>query len=225
MSMFQTQCEGCYFAKVDNQIQTGCQLNRLEIFKNKGLAEQQGNYYLINTFCNSVRSEKWASKQENPIQSIINERRSTTLAIVKYNKQYEKTLDSVFAQELPFTEVRLLINGTKVSNDDIAYILSKYGQHKNFTISHELQFRKFDKILLDWTYNKLANSITTTYFTYLEQPVESLTLTKELDILINENLEKVYKFKFPEGSLELTLMYKYSPEPKYKKEQIFYAKN
>lgn len=56
-----TTCEHCVFAKKDNGVQTGCELQYLDIFKERGkVSFAEEKYYEINeTFCPACRNVYW----------------------------------------------------------------------------------------------------------------------------------------------------------------------
>lgn len=221
---FKTKCDNCYFSVLENEQQVGCSLGRLEKYKEKGLAEKTDNYYLIGTFCNSVRTPTWAEKQENPFDAIKVERRSTITAIVEYNKDYEKTIDSLLEQTILPSSIRLLVNGDKLTEGDIAYILDKYGKYKQFLLVREFQHTDVKELIQKWVYVKDVNLLKTTYFTYVQSPIEDKTVIEQLDNLVNNELKEVYRFVYKNGTLDLTLMYKYYPEPNFTEDMTFYAK-
>lgn len=71
---FETKCEPCVFATLENGEQVGCQLGRIGKFKQQGLVEPDGDtYYKINSFCNACRNSYWAEKQEDIFESIEEE--------------------------------------------------------------------------------------------------------------------------------------------------------
>jgi len=76
-----TTCKSCVFAQFNNEVteQIGCELGRLSIFQDRGLAElkvdeeTQFKHYEINKFCNACRNLEWSNKFEDPIKSIEKE--------------------------------------------------------------------------------------------------------------------------------------------------------
>ena len=64
-----TPCNECVFAQYDGKTQTGCDFGRLDKFKKKGIDiipayDLNRNFFVVKTFCNAYRGEKWARNYE-----------------------------------------------------------------------------------------------------------------------------------------------------------------
>lgn len=77
MSKIKTSCKTCIFAQFDNDVQTGCSFGRLEKFKHQDKAkfDNEQNSFIIQSVCNTCRSEKWAAQHqtENLIAAVERE--------------------------------------------------------------------------------------------------------------------------------------------------------
>ena len=57
MSQVKTECSNCVFALMSKNHQSGCSLNRDEVFKVTDTTED--NCYILDRFCNTYRPEEW----------------------------------------------------------------------------------------------------------------------------------------------------------------------
>ena len=57
MSQVKTECSNCVFALMSKDHQSGCSLNRDEVFKITDTTED--NFYILDRFCNTYRPEEW----------------------------------------------------------------------------------------------------------------------------------------------------------------------
>jgi hypothetical protein len=60
---YSVACKPCVFAEYENRVQTGCQLGRLQIFKDRKETsfEPESNSYIINRICSASRGNAWAN--------------------------------------------------------------------------------------------------------------------------------------------------------------------
>ena len=77
-----TLCKGCIFAVLENEIQTGCKLSKLEKYKEKGLATLVDGNYEIESFCKTVRSEVWAAKVDGSLEDAVNKEAQNKHSVV-----------------------------------------------------------------------------------------------------------------------------------------------
>jgi hypothetical protein len=73
--MIKTECKGCVFAELKNNIQTGCKMNRLE--KLSAYKSDDG-FYSSDRFCNTYRPQEWLSElsieeSNNITHAVMNE--------------------------------------------------------------------------------------------------------------------------------------------------------
>lgn len=112
---FDTKCEPCVFKTMENGEQVGCQLGRLGKYKQRGLAESDGDYYKIKTFCKACRNEEWAEDQDDIFESIEQETRvRCDLVIIA-----EDTINSEI-----LTTIRSSVAGSKIYPNKIFVILN-----------------------------------------------------------------------------------------------------
>lgn len=80
-----TTCEHCVFAKKEDGIQTGCELQYLDIFKNRGMTTfaEEKHYEINNTFCPGCRNIYWLENHKK--EDIINELKLAYTAIIINN--------------------------------------------------------------------------------------------------------------------------------------------
>lgn len=61
---YQTNCQDCLCAEYEGKTQTGCALNRIEIFKDRGEVREvydaeNREFYIIDRICNGYRGPSW----------------------------------------------------------------------------------------------------------------------------------------------------------------------
>ena len=72
MDKVKTSCEKCIFAVRTGGVQTGCEFDRLEKFKERNIAELiDESYYEIGAFCNTCRDGEWGSRNPNPKETVL----------------------------------------------------------------------------------------------------------------------------------------------------------
>ncbi len=111
---FKTTCNTCVFATWNDEYtqQIGCELGRLDKFKEKGQAEliedKAGfSYYHIKRFCSTCRDENWSKGLDNPVASVLSETKVRADIIIYDNEDspvwkenVHKSLDGVYAQTI-----------------------------------------------------------------------------------------------------------------------------
>jgi hypothetical protein len=94
-----TSCKDCFFAVLENAVQTGCKLKRLDIYKAKNVATLVDDHYEVESFCKTVRTAVWAGKlTESPEEAVKKEAANKYSVIIKYNgsvKDLETTINSL----------------------------------------------------------------------------------------------------------------------------------
>ena len=131
-----TSCEHCCFKTLDNQEkQVGCQLGRLDKFKEQGtLVETVGDNFLIkNRFCETLRTKIWLRKFDNTVDAINAVYKEITIEvdliimILGWHTfdDFQKTLDSVLGQELKPKCLRVVINNEDVFQARVFELLAE----------------------------------------------------------------------------------------------------
>lgn len=99
--MIKTSCEHCLFKKVENNIQIGCELDRLDKYE-KSLV---GNHYELNGLCNYCRNcYSKVAEAEDKIAAVKDECRVKYSVVYMYDNNYlllEKTLKSCIGNSEP----------------------------------------------------------------------------------------------------------------------------
>jgi len=102
-----TACKNCLFAKYENNTQTNCSLNKLDLFKSKGhevveAYDEEKEFFIIpNKYCYWYRDNTWKhrnKKYDEQVQQLTNELKISYNAIVFTNnsvKDLNKTLKSL----------------------------------------------------------------------------------------------------------------------------------
>lgn len=125
-----TNCNLCTFAIKDGKTQTGCELGRIDKYKEAGtyVAEaedlEENEFYVIESWCSFYREEEWALQNSDRIKQAYkeNEVRLGYLIIIDDNADgLETTIKSIKSQSVPPSYVLV------VNNSDMLYseVISK----------------------------------------------------------------------------------------------------
>jgi hypothetical protein len=128
-----TLCKGCIFAELTNQVQTGCQLNKLAKYQEIGKTffNIETGYYEIETFCKTVRSEIWAKKQTEDLITAINKESANKFSIIVIANEFQidklgATLSSLQKSTFqPFEVVVIATAVTPICPDTRLFVLNK----------------------------------------------------------------------------------------------------
>lgn len=149
-----TSCKTCVFAIFDNNNQSGCKFNRLNVFsKREKLINSQddtGTFYIIDTICNACRDAKWAEKYENPMNQVLKEieprihafivdRSDDDFILVK--NRIMATVQSLNKSIVKPIVIHLVIQNYKLTTeiiDILNLVKSKFGQNTKLTITYSL---------------------------------------------------------------------------------------
>ena len=161
-----TLCKGCIFAVLENEIQTGCKLSKLEKYKEKGLATLVDGNYEIESFCKTVRSEVWAAKVDGSLEDAVNKEAQNKYdyanrekLVIKYTVEKYKTLfpkanvtvgkDYVKNYRNDYKEFPIVIVGF----ENGSYISFKLGYENDKEYTH----KKFDAVAAQLSAIELLN--------------------------------------------------------------------
>ena len=82
MGELTTNCTKCIFAVKDGKTQTGCELKRIEKYRDNDIvvieAEdlEDNEFYVIQSWCSAYREEDWAKDRLVPKSDVLNEMKS-----------------------------------------------------------------------------------------------------------------------------------------------------
>lgn len=163
-----TVCQGCVFAELKLGTQTGCQLGKLEKYKDASQAvfNPDTGFYEIETFCKTVRTEIWAAKQtEDLIEAIRKESANKFSVIIVANEfnldKLENTISSLTKSTLKPIEIILVVTTlTHLKSEQKLFAISQLVDSK---ISYQYIELFSDISPIDEAFGKLKGN----YYTWL----------------------------------------------------------
>ncbi|HEX5186262.1 MAG TPA: hypothetical protein VFV86_05170 [Nitrososphaeraceae archaeon] len=204
-----TTCKECLFATYTNNIQTGCQLNRIERFQQLGMLtpiyEDNKSYFEIERFCNRCRNDSWKNivvEEKGPYadlkQEVIDETRIKVSFLVYIDDNtnlgdLEQLVANVDQQSLPAHEIVTVNNGQIKPKLITDILLNGKSKWKNVQIKWEETNKEF---ALDEGYKNVEGM----YFAQVDLPcIISPLLIELLDLELNEKLNRFLYIKFGEN--------------------------
>lgn len=130
---FFTSCKDCYFAVWDDKQQIGCQVNRIQKYVDREIADKKdgNNFYTIQTFCNAHRTIEWAAKYDNPLEMIAEQTTTTIDFIVVSIDQELDTVQKILSsfkncceQKLKPNSIVVLVRNASITYRDLDKELS-----------------------------------------------------------------------------------------------------
>jgi vacuolar-type H+-ATPase subunit F/Vma7 len=165
MQKWNTSCKHCTFKTTiktkTGLVQTGCQLDRINKFKEKGVTVElqkdaltEAKSFLIKgRFCTTLRHNSWRAQHKDPIRAVRKEVELQCAVIILVNSAKENltdTLETVITQKLLPKIVRVVINTDKVDMVKTYELLEKM-------IPEGIQFYADYIHLPDYKYGKLID--------------------------------------------------------------------
>tara|TARA_R110000751_G_scaffold235884_1_gene337241 strand:- start:1463 stop:2308 length:846 start_codon:yes stop_codon:yes gene_type:complete len=108
-----TSCKDCVFSIKENDTQVGCEFNKVELYKNKGVEVieafdgEDNEFYVIKAWCSTYREELWkvAHKDEDIYKQIDDETYPKVTYVIildDFNEyDFQKTINSIQKQKFP----------------------------------------------------------------------------------------------------------------------------
>lgn len=144
-----TKCNKCIFAITNPEVQTGCKLDRIQKYIDKGKAElNEDNYYTINGLCIACRDAKSASIYNDPVKDVLKEISPKITSLVdctdsfneeKITKIIESGIDQIILYfhkdkvSSYFKKMNELVSGTHVQFKITNFLEQKPEVYHNFS--------------------------------------------------------------------------------------------
>lgn len=121
-----TSCRDCVFSIRENGTQVGCEFNKVELYKNKGVEVieafdgEDNEFYVIKAWCSTYREELWkvAHKGKDLYEQIDSETYPKVTYVIVMDDlieyDFQKTLNSIQKQKYPAR--RLIVTCTDPLN-------------------------------------------------------------------------------------------------------------
>lgn len=142
--MIKTTCKKCVYKIVENEIQTGCELGRLEIFQKRGEANiSPEGFFDINSLCNTCREERVDNIKEDisiPFYIFVNCTDTDKVPVDLINQindcKYKKKAVHFLFSKGKFTDLYNKIEETAEFPFKLTKLISE--EYLNTTIGHEV---------------------------------------------------------------------------------------
>ena len=199
INQIHTNCKDCAFAKYKDDVQEGCEFNRISLYKESGAEvipvydDEGNNFYVINNrICIYHREKKWAKKYaKSELKNIVEaQTKSPYHAILlrgadKSLEDLQLTIESLADQFNPpsiVTVVNMDISGSNYSfSMDVEKIFKKYEDKFLWRIQNIVDTDKRDRecidLAIDATYFKNPYTFNITFEAGFEVPKD---FTREL---------------------------------------------
>ena len=193
-----SNCEGCVFAKMEDDAQTGCELNRPDKL---GVEEDKSSkWFKLERFCTTYRPKEWLdeiAEYQHPKSVVLKEIQPRVGFFVKFNTESEnpieelrKTVDDIANQECIPARYVAVINDKVEYNEEIFEILKS-----NFTwdvtefhiVQMEAKFVNVDRVV-DEAFSHAKNGWL--YVTTSGEPV-ARDLIKKINNRVNFQLKRL----------------------------------
>lgn len=158
-----TNCNGCVFSEMENNVQAGCKLNRHQKFE---CSIGDNGYFNINRFCNTFRPNEWlsdlsVSESEDIVSTVLDEVKPRVGFFVIFDhdiSNLNSTLDDIANQTIDSRYV-IVINDKVEYNDDIhSLLLKKFDFDKtNYHIVQIVEQPKIMPMLIDESFKHAKN--------------------------------------------------------------------
>ena len=125
----QTTCKDCIFAILEDGIQMGCKVGKLDLFLAENKAEiQEDGIYLINSFCKTARSKKFLEKipeGANPVDAVLEESDNKYCAIISH-QDTDTTLKIIKSLNVLQIKEVIVISQKDFNENDISLLREIY---------------------------------------------------------------------------------------------------
>ena len=198
-----TSCKDCVFSEKEEKTQTGCSLNRIEKFKNRGVfvveAEdlEENEFNVIETWCGAYREEPWKEGVDD-IHAKVREEyqiRAGYIVIVDedsigdYEASLRKTVASIESQSIPVSYLLIANKIPTKYTDVISGTVAALGEVDfNYKVVTMTEEGTTDDEAIDEAFSRLKNG-----FYIVAKAGHELrpNVTKNLNYAINEELLRV----------------------------------
>lgn len=176
-----TSCVDCCFAKFIGDKQTGCEIGRIEKYKESSVNvieayDDEKEFFVLETFCNCHRNEFWKESgiyhrpfYKNPIDRVRDENKIRCGFNVLVNKkssfdELKTTLESISDQENITPSYIIVTNCSDIDRSDIVGVLHEIFDDKDspekgvkFFYVHLMEENPTDSRCLDVSFSRAKN--------------------------------------------------------------------
>lgn len=205
-----TSCQKCVFAEFDDNKQVGCELGRLDIYREHGIEvsthtndeDSKEAFLIVGRICTACRDLEWGEKNPKKewrqiVEKQMDMRYLVIIVADSDTEALERSIKSVANQELPSTEVVVVRPITcKLDSPAIIPVLKKYALN-SWKISHELANEDFGRCID----RVVDNSNGTSFYTTIPEGTELETdLFSTINHRINQELLQFSMLEAQDGT-------------------------
>lgn len=138
-----TLCEHCVFKSMSGEKQSGCSLGRLNILPN----HIDGNYYVVDTYCNACRNIYWEVDKKHlttseKMELVLNEIKTSFDVIVfcpsdSTEEEIDKSINSIRRSLYPIANAHIIMPNNELGNK-VARKYQGIGSNFTFHLSHDM---------------------------------------------------------------------------------------
>jgi hypothetical protein len=196
-----SSCKGCYFAQTIGITQIGCELNKLEAFKNAGATVQEAEdeseeFYIIDRFCSTYRDSEWADHFDEPEKQILLETSIPVNFIVLHLAEsvledLEKTLYDIASQSNKPTSVVVVVQNPEIEDGfGLRHRTHEYLDRANilFYIMTMIEKKRTELNMIDEAFTKCVNGYYSVFRSGASIPHNFIL---KLNEVVNFNLETI----------------------------------
>lgn len=195
-----SSCKGCHFADTIGKTQIGCDLNKIERFKDAGaevIEAQDGfeEFYIIDRFCSTYRDATWAKSVDDAEAQVLKEISVPLNFIILHGKKstiddLEVTLKGVASQSNKPVSVSVVVQDTNINTFDIRHRTHEYLDRTGvgFYIITMLDDQSSELEMIDEAFQKCVNGYYTVFRSGANIPHG---FVKRINKAINIDLETV----------------------------------
>lgn len=180
--MINTKCAFCLFRTNDGDgFQNGCSLGRLNKFIDRGEAVKEEDYYSINRFCNTCRSEGYTK------ESVLKEVQISCTFIVYGWNDYWQTLKSILKQTIMPTNTFVVFDDMRLFNIDKYKEYQELFNNKNSPLIFK---RYFEDKPFRYIINDIVNKVETQFYIPVKRQIKP-DFIENYNKIINYDLKQL----------------------------------
>lgn len=186
-SVIRTHCKGCVFKIEKDNVQTGCKLNRLNVFLNNGTeVECVDGSYIIKKLCSACRDAEWAKDKDDIMHSVRLELEPRIDYIVICDDQdpnIDEIKRTIYSIEKQQVKPHSIIVSVRQKALQVYEELTACGIKAKVTLSLLADYR-------DKTIDACVRQCNGNFYTWIDSGKEiDQTWAYAVNLLINEKLE------------------------------------
>lgn len=196
-SEIKTNCQKCTFAVYTNNQQTGCKTGRLVKFVDRNNAFYNGEFHILNRFCNMYRENQQSVE-------IAREQIKSVFGIAIYDdgieSNVEDAISSIYSIDYDKSKLKIIISSTHHEKAtyffEVINNLKRHGFNAEFVITFKdgldhIDFNTFNRFIDNNPINNPSHLVKVN-----NNAIIHPSLFKDIDIDINDNLEKIVMFEY-----------------------------